>query len=43
MDALPQEARGKWFDLDGAFYEYKDDLSQMAAQYIRRHRDHFTD
>jgi hypothetical protein len=43
MDRLPQEARDKWSDLDGAFYEYKDNLSQLAAQYIRRHRDFFTD
>jgi uncharacterized protein DUF4375 len=29
-------------DANGAFYEYKDDLSQLAAKYIRRHRDEFT-
>ena len=43
MDGLPQEARDRWFDLDGAFYEYKNNLSQLAAGYIRRHRDDFTD
>lgn len=43
MGGLPQEARDRWFDLDGAFYEYKDDLSRLAAGYIRRHRDNFTD
>jgi len=43
MDALPKGARDRWFDLDGAFYEYRDDLSRLAAGYIRRHRDDFTD
>jgi hypothetical protein len=43
MDRLPQEAHDKWFALDGLFYEYKDNLSQLAAQYIRERRDDFTD
>jgi hypothetical protein len=43
MEKLPPDARERWYELDGAFYEYRDNLSSLAAQYIRRHRDAFTD
>jgi hypothetical protein len=42
MKKLPPSARDKWGELDGIFYEYRDNLSALAAAYIRRHRDQFT-
>jgi uncharacterized protein DUF4375 len=43
MKALGESASVKWGELDGAFYEYKDDLSKLAARYIRSNRLEFTD
>jgi len=43
MDALGEDKRAKWNDLDGSFYEYPDNLSQLAAMYIRSNRRDFGD
>jgi hypothetical protein len=43
MAALPEDAKALWYDLDGAFYEYEDPLSALAAAYARRHRDELSD
>ena len=41
MDALAEDATQRWFELDGAFDEYRDSLSALAATYIRAHRADF--
>jgi hypothetical protein len=43
MKALPPAGRDRWHELDGAFQDYEEDLSALAARYIRAHRDQFTD
>ena len=43
MDSLPEQARALWFELDGRFDEYRDNLSGLAALYIRAHRAEFTE
>lgn len=43
MKTLGEGPRAKWGELDKAFYEYKDNLSQLAARYIREKRREFTD
>jgi len=43
IDGLAESDRGKWGVLDGAFFEYQDNLSQMAAAFIRKNRLGFTD
>jgi Domain of unknown function (DUF4375) len=43
MDRLAESQRSRWGDMDGTFYEYKDNLSLLAATYIRKNRRHFTD
>ena len=42
MDSLPEESKGRWFELDGRFDEYRDNLSALAAAYIRARRASFT-
>ena len=42
LDALGGSATTRWFELDGAFFEYKDKLSALAARFIRDHRADFT-
>lgn len=42
MDLLPEGARRRWFDLDHRFDEYTDNLSDLAATYIRTRRADFT-
>jgi hypothetical protein len=43
MKALGKSPSEKWGELDGAFYEYQDNLSQLAARYIRAKRGQFSD
>jgi hypothetical protein len=43
MEGLDESRRAEWGDLDTAFYEYKDNLSQLAAAYIRKNQRYFTD
>ena len=42
LDSLGEQATSLWFELDGAFFEYKDNLSALAARFIRGHREGFT-
>jgi hypothetical protein len=41
MDGLRESVRDRWSALDDRFYEYRDNLSSLAAAYIRAHRDQF--
>lgn len=41
MDRLSDDRKQRWSELDDAFYEYRDDLSALAARYIRAHRTEF--
>jgi hypothetical protein len=41
MERLGEAARERWGSLDGAFDEYRDNLSALAASYIRAHRGDF--
>jgi hypothetical protein len=43
VDALGDGARAAWFALDDRFYEYRDNLSALAAAFIRAHQASFTD
>jgi len=42
MDSLGETAVNLWYELDGAFFEYKDDLSALTARFIRNNRPEFT-
>jgi hypothetical protein len=42
MDGLPGSAKESWSELDRAFDEYRDNLSALAAAYIRAHRSDFS-
>lgn len=41
MDGRSQAVRDRWSALDDQFYEYRDNLSSLAASYIRSHREQF--
>lgn len=43
MDALGKSADARWDKLEGEFNENRDFLSALAARYIRRNRESFTD
>lgn len=41
MEALPDSARELWSQLDGAFYEYQDNLTALERAYVQAHRGEF--
>ena len=41
IDALAEDAKRRWFELDGNFDEHRDNLSALVATYIRAHRTDF--
>ena len=41
MAALPESARETWSELDGRFYEYPDNITELMRAYVKAHRDEF--
>jgi hypothetical protein len=42
LEALGDRATTLWFDFDGGFFEYKDNLPALAATFIRANKAAFT-
>lgn len=43
LSALSVEDRARFNELDGAFYEYPDNLAQQVRQFVEQHRQSFPD
>lgn len=43
LDGLGEQATELWFELDGRFYEYRENLPGLAAAFIRTHTAAFTE